>query len=194
MALLGIIRRWHLHDQVSLRKIAKRLGIPHNTVRRYLRSKTTGPAYAERQSASGIDPHAFHLAGRLKIEAAKSRKQRRSLKQLHEDLTELGGGRGLTTEWRRSPCNGGRGKQSGSIRRAKEHPVFMLSNFASNLGTGGCRPSLAAGHSRRQQHSYMAEPAIFQVLDGSLAYRPPWENVPIKKTSFPIGKYLNVYI
>ena len=90
VAFLGIIRRWHLRDQVSLREIAKRLGISRNTVRRYLRSETTEPAYAERQSASAIDPYAFHLAGWLKTEAAKSRKQRRSLKQLHEDQTELG--------------------------------------------------------------------------------------------------------
>ena len=90
VTLLGIIRRWHLRDQVSLREIAKRLGISRNTVRRYLRSETTEPAYAERQSASAIDPYAFHLAGWLKTEAAKSRKQRRSLKQLHEDQTELG--------------------------------------------------------------------------------------------------------
>jgi IS30 family transposase len=56
VALLGIIGRWHLRDQVSLREIAKRLGILRNTVRRYLRSETTEPAYAERQSASAIDP------------------------------------------------------------------------------------------------------------------------------------------
>ena len=90
VALLGIIRRWHLRDQVPLREIAKRLGISRNTVRRYLRSETTEPAYAERQSASAIDPYAFQLSGWLKTEAAKSRKQRRSLKQLHEDLCELG--------------------------------------------------------------------------------------------------------
>src|SRR5471030_1035274 len=65
-------------------------GISRNTVRRYLRSETTEPAYAERQSASAIDPYAFQLSGWLKTEAAKSRKQRRSLKQLHEDLSELG--------------------------------------------------------------------------------------------------------
>ena len=75
-----------------LREIAKRLGISRNTVRRYLRSETTEPAYAERQSASAIDPYAFQLSGWLKTEAAKSRKQRRSLKQLHEDLSELGFG------------------------------------------------------------------------------------------------------
>nr|WP_240317687.1 HTH domain-containing protein [Janthinobacterium lividum] len=123
MALLGIIRTWHLRDQVSSREIAKRLGISRDTVRRYLRSDTTEPAYFERQSASAIDPYAFHFAGWLKTEAAKSRKQQRSLKQLHEDLTVLGS-RGLTTEWRCSPSNGGRVKQSGSIRRAKEHSCY----------------------------------------------------------------------
>ena len=90
MALLGIIRRWHLRDKVPLREIAKRLGISRNTVRRYLRSETTEPAYAERQTASAIDPYAHQLAGWLKTEAAKSRKQRRSLKQLHEELVDLG--------------------------------------------------------------------------------------------------------
>src|SRR5471032_2854087 len=89
---LRIIRSWHLREQVPLREIAKRLGISRNTVRRYLRSETTEPAYAERQSASAIDPYAFQLSGWLKTEAAKSRKQRRSLKQLHEDLSELGFG------------------------------------------------------------------------------------------------------
>lgn len=120
VALLGIIRRWHLRDQVPLREIAKRLGISRNTVRRYLRSETTEPAYAERQSASAIDPYAFQLSGWLKTEAAKFRKQRRTLKQLHEDLTELGL-RGLTIAWRRSPGNGGRVKPSGSVQRANEH-------------------------------------------------------------------------
>ena len=90
VALLGIIRRWHLRDKVQLREIAQRLGISRNTVRRYLRSETTEPAYAERQTASAIDPYAHQFAGWLKTEAAKSRKQRRSLKQLHEELVDLG--------------------------------------------------------------------------------------------------------
>lgn len=90
VALLGIIRRWHLRDKMPLREIAKRLGISRNTVGRYLRSETAELAYAERQTASTIDPYAHQLAGWLKAEAAKSRKQRRSLKQLHEELVDLG--------------------------------------------------------------------------------------------------------
>ncbi|SEN88981.1 IclR helix-turn-helix domain-containing protein [Duganella sp. CF517] len=90
MALLGIIRRWHIRDQVPLTEIARRLGISRNTVRRYLRSETTEPSYADRRSPSAIDKYAFQLSGLLKTEAAKSRKQRRTLKQLHEELRELG--------------------------------------------------------------------------------------------------------
>jgi IS30 family transposase len=90
VALLGIIRRWHIRDQVPLREIARRLGISRNTVRRYLRSETIEPAYAERQSTRAIDKYAFQLSALLKTEAAKSHKQRRTLKQIHEDLKELG--------------------------------------------------------------------------------------------------------
>jgi AcrR family transcriptional regulator len=90
VALLGIIRRWHIRDQVPLREIARRLGISRNTVRRYLRSETIEPAYAERRSKRAIDQYAFQLSAMLKTEAARSRKQRRTLKQIHEDLTELG--------------------------------------------------------------------------------------------------------
>jgi len=90
VALLGIIRRWHIRDQVPLREIARCLGISRNTVRRYLRSETIEPAYAERRSKRAIDQYAFQLSAMLKTEAARSRKQRRTLKQIHEDLKELG--------------------------------------------------------------------------------------------------------
>lgn len=90
MALLGIIRRWHIRDQVPLREIARRLGISRNTVRRYLRSEITEPSYTDRRTPSAIDKYAFQLSALLKTEAAKSRKQRRTLKQIHQDLRELG--------------------------------------------------------------------------------------------------------
>ncbi|MFC0167800.1 hypothetical protein ACFFKC_06870 [Pseudoduganella danionis] len=86
VVLPGIIRRWHLRGQVPLREIAKRLGISLYTVRRHLLSEITESAYAEHQSASAIDPYAFQLSSWLKTVTAKSRKQRRSLKQLHEEL------------------------------------------------------------------------------------------------------------
>ncbi|MFZ6874254.1 hypothetical protein ACO0LF_19525 [Undibacterium sp. Di27W] len=60
------------------------------SARRYLRSEITEPAYAERQTISAIDKYALQLSNWLKTEAGKNRKQRRSLKQLHLDLKELG--------------------------------------------------------------------------------------------------------
>lgn len=71
VALLGRICRLHLRDQVPLREIATRLGISRNTGRRELRSETTGPAYAERCSTSGLNQYPVQLSARLNAEASK---------------------------------------------------------------------------------------------------------------------------
>ena len=90
VAILSIIRRWHFRDHVSLREIAKRLDVSRNTVRRYIRADTVLPAYPERHSPSKLDGFAAKLAGWLKTEANRPRKQRRTLKQIHADLCALG--------------------------------------------------------------------------------------------------------
>ena len=90
VAIIGLIRRWHIRDQLSLREISRRLGISRNTVRRYIRSGTTEPVYADRQSSSSLDKYAFKLSTWLKTESTKSRKQKRSVKQMHLDLRALG--------------------------------------------------------------------------------------------------------
>jgi transposase len=83
MAILSIIRRWHYRDHVSLREIAKRLGVSRNTVRRYIRAGTALPSYPERQSPGKLDGFAAKLADWLNTEARRPRKQRRTLKQIH---------------------------------------------------------------------------------------------------------------
>jgi hypothetical protein len=65
-------------------------GISRNTVRLYLRSEITEPSYAERRASSALDKYSLQLSGWLKAETVKPRKQRRNLKQIHEDLKELG--------------------------------------------------------------------------------------------------------
>lgn len=90
LALLGIIRRWHLRDQIPIREIARRLDLSRNTVQRYLRSETTEPSYAERGSVSGLGKYSVQLSGWLKAETTRPRKQRHNLKRIHEDLEELG--------------------------------------------------------------------------------------------------------
>jgi transcriptional regulator with XRE-family HTH domain len=87
---LSVIRRWALREQLSIREIARRTGLSRNTVRRYLRAGTVGPRYGTRISPSKLAPYADKLSGWLKAEANKSRKQRRTLKQMHADLVAPG--------------------------------------------------------------------------------------------------------
>ena len=83
MATLNVIRRWALREQMSIREISRRTGLARNTVKKYLRSDETEPTYARRVSPSKLDPYAEKLATWLGIEATKSRKQRRNLKQIY---------------------------------------------------------------------------------------------------------------
>jgi hypothetical protein len=57
-------------------------------VKKYLRSEETEPAYTGRVSPSKLDPYAEKLATWLGIEATKSRKQRRNLKQIYTPHTQ----------------------------------------------------------------------------------------------------------
>ena len=90
MALLGIIRRWYIRDRISIREIARRLDISRNTVRRYIRSGVIEPSHPLRQSSSALYEFTPRLTAWLSAEAAKSRKQRRTLKQMFLALRELG--------------------------------------------------------------------------------------------------------
>ncbi|ASU38872.1 hypothetical protein hmeg3_11625 [Herbaspirillum sp. meg3] len=73
VALLGIIRRWHLRDQIPLREIAGRSGISRNTVSRYIRAKTIEPAYADRHPLSSLDKYTLKLSSGSKTEAGDGR-------------------------------------------------------------------------------------------------------------------------
>lgn len=92
VATLSVIRRWALREQLSIREIARRTGLSRNTIRKYLRVGEAEPHYAKRVSPSKLDPFALKLAGWLKTEAGRSRKQRRTVKQMYVDLQALGYG------------------------------------------------------------------------------------------------------
>lgn len=90
MAMLNIIRRWALRDQLSIREIARRTGLSRNTIRKYLRSGSVEPRFKVPDRPSKLDAYADRLAGWLRTETKRPRKQKRTLKQLHADLVSLG--------------------------------------------------------------------------------------------------------
>jgi len=77
-------------EHLSIREIARRTKLSRNTIRKYLRSGAVEPAFSVPERPSKLDPFAAKLSGWLKTEAGKSRKQRRTSKQLHDDLAKLG--------------------------------------------------------------------------------------------------------
>lgn len=90
VAILSIIRRWHLRDQIPLREITRRRAISRNTVWRYLRTDVTAPAYPARQSRVGSTAMPPSSPPGSRPRANKPRKQRRTLKWIHADLCALG--------------------------------------------------------------------------------------------------------
>lgn len=90
MALLSVIRRWHFREGVPIREIERRTGLSRNTIRKYLRSGAVEPRFKVPERPSKLDPFADKLSVWLQMEAGKSRKQRRTAKQMHADLVALG--------------------------------------------------------------------------------------------------------
>ena len=61
VAILSVIRRWHLRDKMPIREIARRTGLSRNTIRKYLAGNVVEPQYARRRSPSILDPYALKL-------------------------------------------------------------------------------------------------------------------------------------
>ena len=90
MALLSVIRRWHFREAIPIREIERRTGLSRNTIRKYLRAGAVEPKFKVPDRPSNLDPFAEKLAAWLRMEAGKSRKQRRTARQMHTDLVSLG--------------------------------------------------------------------------------------------------------
>ena len=90
MELLSVIRRWHCRNHFSIREISRRTGLSRNTVRKYLRTDCVEPRFNVAGRSSKLHPYADKLSAMLRVETGKSRKQKRTIKQLHADLLVLG--------------------------------------------------------------------------------------------------------
>lgn len=90
MDLRSVIRRWRFRQKMPIREIERRSGLSRNTIRKYLRADTVKPQFKAPARPSKLDPFAEKLSAWLRIEAGKSRKQKRTVKQMHADLVALG--------------------------------------------------------------------------------------------------------
>jgi transposase len=75
---------------MPIREISRRTGLSRNTIRKYLRADIVEPNFQTPTRPSKLDPFAEKLSGWLVMELRKSRKDRRTAKQMHADLVQLG--------------------------------------------------------------------------------------------------------
>ena len=90
MDLLSVIRRWYYRDKIPIRDISRRTGLSRNTIRRYVRADTVEPIFKVPKRPSKLDAFAEKLTAWLRVESGKSRKQKRTARQLYSDLATLG--------------------------------------------------------------------------------------------------------
>ena len=90
VALLSVIRRWHFREKLSVREIARRTKLSRNTISKYLSSGVVEPRYVRRRSPSKLDAFAEQLRTWLVENARQGRKRRRTLRQMHASLCQLG--------------------------------------------------------------------------------------------------------
>ena len=79
MAILGVIRRWALRENMSIREIARRTGLASNTVKKYLaaggrapRCQTGEPEQARsvRQDALNVAPNGGHEVAKIAAQSS----------------------------------------------------------------------------------------------------------------------------
>jgi len=90
MGFLSVIRRWALRDKMPIREIARRTGLSRNTIKKYPREDAVEPRFKTPSRPSKLDPYADRLSAWLLAQTRKSRKERRTVKLMHEDLVKLG--------------------------------------------------------------------------------------------------------
>ncbi len=90
MGFLRIIRKWALRDEMPIREIARRTGVSRNTIKKYLRAGIVEPQFQTPARPSKIDPYAARLTDWLVANQRKTRKERRTAKEMYEDLVGLG--------------------------------------------------------------------------------------------------------
>src|SRR5271157_501683 len=89
---LGIIRRLHYRDGVSLSEIERRTGLTRKTIRRWLKAaEGTEPKYRRRATKdTKITPFAAQLTKALETDARRPKRDRRTALKLFGELKSVG--------------------------------------------------------------------------------------------------------
>jgi hypothetical protein len=75
---------------MPIREISRRTRLSRNTIRKYQRADIVEPNFQTPTRPSKLDPFVSRLSSWLLMEQRKSRKERRTAKQMHADLVQLG--------------------------------------------------------------------------------------------------------
>ena len=154
MGFLSVIRRWALRYKMPIREIARRTGLSRNTIKKYLREGAVEPQFKTPKRPSKLDPYADRLSAWLLIQTRKSRKERRTVKQMHADLVKLGYdgsyervaafARAWREDWHRAEQTTGRGTYVPLVFAPGEAFQFDWSEDWANIG--GERVKLQVAH------------------------------------------------
>lgn len=107
MALMGKIRGMHFRDGKSISEIARLTSLSRNTIKKWLRSpQGSEPKYERRDGPTKLSPFVGTLTQALEADARRLKRERRTARALHVELTEAGYDGGYTRltdfirEWR----------------------------------------------------------------------------------------------
>ena len=109
VAMLAKIRRMFLREHLPVREISRKTGLSRNTIDRWLKlqPEVVTPHYAARQNISKLDTYAETLAGWLKTNQHRNKRERRTTLSMYQELTAMGyrggygrGGYGGGRHWR----------------------------------------------------------------------------------------------
>ena len=91
MGTLAKIRRLFYRDGVAIKEIQRRTGLSRNTIKRWLREpEMVEPQYPPRKAVTKLDAYKETLETWLKADAHRGKRDRRTVKQMFEELVAQG--------------------------------------------------------------------------------------------------------
>ena len=91
MGMLAKIRRMRFREHLSFHEISRRTGLARNTIKAWLRkAEVTEPRYPKREVVTKLDDYAEVLEAWLKADAHRSRRERRTVWAMFQELRARG--------------------------------------------------------------------------------------------------------